>query len=244
MFPTEDKYLSLRNLTVRYGALEAVKSVSLEVPAGKVVSLLGANGSGKSTILKAISGLKKPAGGEIWFHGSRIDRTPPYAILRRGIVHVPEGRGLFPYMTIFENLQMGAFSRKNAKKQEIERDLEEIYEYFPILKERRNSRAKTLSGGEAEMLALARGLMAKPELLLLDEPLQGLSPVVIEEIANIIIMLNQRGITILMVEHNISMSFELSQWVYILETGELLLQGKPQDLSGTDYVKEFYLGVT
>jgi len=244
MFPAKDKYLSLRNLIVRYGALEAVKGISLEVPAGKVVSLLGANGSGKSTILKTISGLKKPAGGEIWFQGSRIDRIPPYAILRQGIVHVPEGRGLFPYMTIFENLQMGAFSRTNAKKQEIERDLEEIYEYFPILKERRNSRANTLSGGEAEMLALARGLMAKPKLLLLDEPLQGLSPVVIEEIAHIITMLNQRGITILMVEHNISMSFGLSQWVFILETGKLVLQGKPQELSETDYVQEFYLGVT
>ena len=244
MFQTEDKYLSLRNLTVHYGALEAVKDVSFEVPAGKIVSLLGANGSGKSTILKAISGLKKPAGGEIWFQGSRIDGEPTYAIMRKGIVHVPEGRGLFPYMTVFENLQMGAFSRKSAKKQEIERDMEEIYEHFPILKERRNSRAKTLSGGEAEMLALARGLMAKPKLLLLDEPLQGLSPVLIEEVANIITMLNQRGITILMVEHNISMSFELSQWVYILETGELALQGKPQELSQTDYVQQYYLGVT
>lgn len=244
MFQTEDKYLSLRNLTVHYGALEAVKDVSFEVPAGKIVSLLGANGSGKSTILKAISGLKKPAGGEIWFQGSRIDGEPTHAIMRKGIVHVPEGRGLFPYMTVFENLQMGAFSRKSAKKQEIERDMEEIYEHFPILKERRNSRAKTLSGGEAEMLALARGLMAKPKLLLLDEPLQGLSPVLIEEVANIITMLNQRGITILMVEHNISMSFELSQWVYILETGELALQGKPQELSQTDYVQQYYLGVT
>lgn len=244
MFQTEDKYLSLRNLTVCYGVLEAVKDVSFEVPAGKIVSLLGANGSGKSTILKAISGLKKPAGGEIWFQGSRIDGEPTHAIMRKGIVHVPEGRGLFPYMTVFENLQMGAFSRKSAKKQEIERDMEEIYAYFPILKERRSSRAKTLSGGEAEMLALARGLMAKPKLLLLDEPLQGLSPVLIEEVANIITMLNQRGITILMVEHNISMSFELSQWVYILETGELALQGKPQELSQTDYVQQYYLGVT
>lgn len=244
MFQTEDKYLSLRNLTVRYGALEAVKNVSFEVPAGKIVSLLGANGSGKSTILKAISGLKKPAGGEIWFQGSRIDGEPTHAIMRKGIVHVPEGRGLFPYMTVFENLQMGAFSRKSAKKQEIERDLEEIYEHFPILKERRNSQAKTLSGGEAEMLALARGLMAKPKLLLLDEPLQGLSPVLIEEVANIITMLNQREITILMVEHNISMSFKLSQWVYILETGELALQGKPQELSQTDYVQQYYLGIT
>ena len=244
MFQTEDKYLSLRNLTVHYGALEAVKHVSFEVPAGKIVSLLGANGSGKSTILKAISGLKKPAGGEIWFQGSRIDGEPTHAVMRKGIVHVPEGRGLFPYMTVFENLQMGAFSRKSAKKQEIERDLEEIYEHFPILKERRNSQAKTLSGGEAEMLAIARGLMAKPKLLLLDEPLQGLSPVLIEEVANIITMLNQREITILMVEHNISMSFELSQWVYILETGELALQGEPQELSQTDYVQKYYLGVT
>lgn len=244
MFQVEDKYLSLRNLTVRYGGLEAVKGVSLEVPAGKIVSLLGANGSGKSTILRAISGLKKPAGGEIWFQGSRIDGKPAYDILRAGIAHVPEGRGLFLFMTVFENLQMGAFSRTNAKKQEIEGDLEEIYEHFPILKERRNTLAKTLSGGEAEMLAIARGLMAKPRLFLLDEPLQGLSPVLISEVADIITMLNRRGITILMVEHNISMSFELSQWVYILETGELALQGEPQELSETEYVRKFYLGIT
>ena len=243
MFQTEDNYLSLRNLTVRYGDLDAVKGVSFDVPSGRIASLLGANGSGKSTILKTISGLLKPSGGEITFQGSRIDKAPPYAILRRGIVHVPEGRGLFPYMTVLENLKMGAFSRKKATKQEIEEDLEEIYERFPILKARSKKRASSLSGGEAEMLALARGLMAKPKLLLLDEPLQGIAPVVIKDIADIITTLNKQGITILMVEHNIAMSFELSDWIYILETGELILQGEPQDLSRTEYVKKFYLGV-
>jgi len=244
MSPKHDKFLSLTNLSVRYGTLEAVKRVSFDVPKGKIASLLGANGSGKSTIMKTISGLLKPSGGEITFQGSRIDKTPPYAILRRGIVHVPEGRGLFPYMTVLENLKMGAFSRKKATKQEIEKDIEEIYKRFPILKARSKKRASSLSGGEAEMLALARGLMAKPRLLLLDEPLQGIAPVVIKDIADIITTLNKQGITILMIEHNIAMSFNLSHWVYILETGELILQGEPQELSQTEYIQKFYLGVT
>ena len=238
-----DSALSLKNLKIHYGSLEAVSDVSFDVPSGKVVSLLGANGSGKSTVLKAVSGLKKLTRGEIWSQGKRIDRIPPQEIILKGIAHVPERRGLFPYMTVFENLLMGAYSRKKATKQELERDLEDIYDHFSVLRERKKSLAVTLSGGQAEQLAIARALMAKPKLLLMDEPLQGISPVVVEEIATLIAGLNKKGITILMVEHNISMSFELSDWIYILDRGKVLLQGKPQDLSQTDYVRKSYLGV-
>ena len=243
MSEAENSTLSLKNLKIHYGSLEAVSDVSFDVPLGKVVSLLGANGSGKSTVLKAVSGLKKLTRGEIWFQGKRIDGRAPQEIILKGIAHVPERRGLFPYMTVFENLLMGAYSRKKATKQEIEGDLEEIYDHFSILRERKKSLAVTLSGGQAEQLAIARALMAKPKLLLMDEPLQGISPVVVEEIAALITGLNKKSITILMVEHNISMSFELSDWIYILDRGRVLLQGKPGDLSQTDYVRKSYLGV-
>jgi len=237
-----DSYLSLKDLKVHYGSVEAVKGVSFNVVERTIVGLLGANGSGKSTILKTISGLKKPTSGEIWFQGTRIDRKAPQDIILKGIAHVSERKGLFPYMSVFENLLMGAYSRKKATKQEIEKDLEEIYQRFPFLKVRRQSLAVTLSGGQAEQLAIARALMAKPKLLLLDEPLQGVAPVVIKEIVNLITDLKRKGITILMVEHNISISFELSDWIYILDTGKLAIQGKPRELSQTEYVKKSYLG--
>lgn len=243
MLETGDTYFRVRNLTVHYGALAAVRGVSFDVPEGKIVSLLGPNGSGKSTTVRAISGIKRPTSGEVWFQGTRIDKKPANEIVKMGITHVLEGRRLFPYMTVLENLQMGAYTRGAAEKREIESDLEEIYEHFPILKERRNRQARTLSGGEAQVLAIARGLMSKPKFLLMDEPLQGLSPVAIEEIANIIARLKQSGYTILMIEHNISMAFDISEWVYFLFEGELVLQGQPQELSETEYVQKFYLGV-
>ena len=243
MFEARDSYLGLKNLSVHYGSLEVVRNVSFEVTAGKIVSLLGANGSGKSTILRAVSGLKKLTRGEIWFQGVRIDNEPPQDVILRGIAHVPERRALFPYMSVFENLLMGAYSRKKAGKKDIEGEIEEIYQHFPILKTRRKNLAVTLSGGEAEQLAIARSLMAKPKMLLMDEPLQGIAPVVVKEIANLITDLNDRGITILMVEHNIAMSFELSDWIYILDTGKLAIQGEPQEISHTEFVKKSYLGV-
>jgi len=243
MLEIGDKYLEVRNLTVYYGTYAAVKNVSFNVPKGKIVSLLGPNGSGKSTIMKAISGVIRPVSGEIWFQGTRIDKKPANEILKMGISHVLEGRRLFPYMTLLENLQMGAYSRIDVRKGEIERDLEEIYERFPVIKEKRNRQARTLSGGEAQMVAIARSLMSKPSFLLLDEPLQGLSPIVIEEVAEIITYLKQSGFTVLMIEHNISMAFDISEWVYLLFDGELVLQGQPQDLSETEYVQKFYLGV-
>lgn len=238
-----DSCLSLKNLKIHYGSLEAVHDVSFDVLPGKIVSLLGANGSGKSTILKAVSGLMRLSRGEIWFEGSRIDGKTPQDIILEGIAHVPERRALFPYMTVSDNLLMGAFSRKKATKRELERDVEEIYHYFPVLREKRASLAITLSGGLGEQLAIARALMAKPKLLLMDEPLQGIAPAVVQDIGRLIHKLNGRGITILMVEHNISMSFELSDWIYILETGDLAIQGAPQDLSDTEYVRKSYLGV-
>jgi len=241
---TEDKYFCVRNLTVHYGNLLALRDVSFDVPDGKIVSLLGPNGSGKSTTVRAISNIKRPTSGEIWFQGTRIDKKPANEILKMGISHILEGRRIFPDMTVLENLQMGAYSRGDRKeKGEIKRDLEEIYEHFPILRENGNRKAGTLSGGQQQMLAIARGLMSKPKFLLMDEPLQGLAPIVIEEIANIIIRLKQRGLTILMIEHNISMAFDISDWVYFLFAGELVLQGRPRELSETEYVQKFYLGV-
>jgi branched-chain amino acid transport system ATP-binding protein len=243
VYDVGDSCLSLRNLKIHYGNLEAVHDVSFDVPSGKIVSLLGANGSGKSTILKAVSGLMRLSRGEVWFQGSRIDGKTPQDIILQGVAHVPERRALFPYMTISDNLLMGAFSRKKASKRQLEQDIEEIYQYFPVLREKQTTLAITLSGGLGEQLAIARALMAKPKLLLMDEPLQGIAPAVVQDIGRLIHELNGRGITILMVEHNISMSFELSDWIYILETGELAIQGAPQDLSDTEYVKKSYLGV-
>jgi branched-chain amino acid transport system ATP-binding protein len=231
--------LSIKNIYVHYDALEAVSDISMEIPEGSITSLLGANGSGKSTVLRAISGLKKLTSGEIWLDEQRIDTVPAYKNAKYGIAHVPEGRGLFPYMSVIENLRIGAYLRKD--KNQVRRDIEEIFGHFPILRERRNKQAGFLSGGEQETLAIARALMVKPKLLLLDEPLQGIAPVVQQEIANIILDLNKRGLAILMVEHNVHMALEISHDVYILELGKVILHGPPQDLSKTEYVQKIYL---
>ncbi len=231
--------LSIRNIRVHYDVAEVVSSVSMEIPKGSMTALLGANGSGKSTILRAISRLKKITSGEIWFDGRRIDRMPPDKIVKLGIAHVPEGKGVFPYMSVIDNLRMGAYTRKN--KAEVKRDIEEMFEHFPILKERRNKAAGLLSGGEQETVAIARGLLARPKLLLLDEPLQGMAPVVQEEIANIVVNLNKTGLTVLLVEHNIHMALEMSHDVYILDIGKIILHGAPNELTKTEYVQKIYL---
>jgi len=231
--------LKIRNLSVHYGKLEAVKDVDMEIPGGKVVSLLGANGSGKSTILKAISGIKSPTKGEIWFQDRRIDRMPANEIVKLGIGHVPEGRRLFPYMTVLENLKMGAFSRNN--KAEMSGDLDEILGRFPALKTKTKMRACTLSGGEQEILAIARALMSRSKLLLMDEPCQGLSPLMIEELGETITGINQTGVTIILVEHNVSVALGLADSVYILRNGMMVFKGNSEQFSEDEFVKKVYL---
>jgi branched-chain amino acid transport system ATP-binding protein len=232
--------LDLKSIHVHYGKLEAVKGVSMLIPENNIVSLLGANGSGKSTILKAISGINKLTSGAIWFDGQRIDEMPTDRIVKLGIGQVPEGRRVFPYMSVVENLKMGAITRKD--KAGIISDIEEIYKHFPVLERSANKRARDLSGGEQQMLAIARALMARPRMLLMDEPLQGLAPMVMGEIQDIIVDLNQKiGITVLMVEHNVHMALGMAHKVYILETGQVIHEGAPNELSETEYVQKVYL---
>jgi len=231
--------LRLRDVCVHYGKVEAVSNVSLEVWEGAITCLLGTNGAGKSTTLRTISGIKKPISGQISYQDEVISGASPSEILRRGVAHVPEGRNLFPYMSVFENLQMGAYVRHNKK--EIEIDIEEIFQHFPILKMRRRQIAGSLSGGEQQMLAIARALMAKPKLLLMDEPVQGLAPLVIGEVEKVIRGLHDRGITILLVEHNLHIALGLAHKVYILESGKVILEGDPKTLSQTEYVQKIYL---
>jgi branched-chain amino acid transport system ATP-binding protein len=232
--------LSVNDIRIHYDALEAVQGVSMEIPRGSITSLLGANGSGKSTIFKGISGLKKLTSGEIWFEGVRIDSLPPHAIAKLGVVQVPEGRGLYPYMSVEDNLTLGAYLRRD--KPQIRSDLGQIYTSFPRLKERRDKQSRLLSGGEQETLAIARALMARPKLLLLDEPLQGIAPIVQEEIARTIVGLNRdTQLSILVIEHNVNMALQISHHVYILETGKILLHGSPEALSQTAYVQKIYL---
>jgi branched-chain amino acid transport system ATP-binding protein len=231
--------LRLEDVTFHYGKCEAVSNVSLAVPEGTITSLLGTNGAGKSTTLRTISGTKKLTSGQIWLGDQLISGLSAAEILRKGIALVPEGRYLFPHMSTFENLQMGAYVRND--KEQIQMDLEELFEHFPILKKRRDQDAGSLSGGEQQMLAIARALMSKPKLLLMDEPLQGLAPLMVEEIERVIQNLNNRGITILLVEHNLQMALGCSQKVYILENGKIMLEGDPKTLSRSEYVQKIYL---
>lgn len=232
--------LELKNLRVHYGGAEAIKGVSLQVEEGTISSIIGANGAGKSTILRTISGLKAPSSGEIRFLNERIDKMPPHEILKRGIALVPEGRRLFGEMSVFENLQMGNYLRKD--KNEINRDIEEVYEHFPILKERLGQKAKTLSGGEQQMLAIGRALMSKPRLLLMDEPSMGLAPLVIQEIARIIVNINYSGISIILVEQNAHLALKLAHKAFLLETGNIVLEDDTKTLLCDERVKKAYLG--
>jgi len=234
-------FLSVRDVCINYGKLEAVKSVSLEIPKGLIVSLLGANGAGKSTLFKTISGLKRPTSGSIWFEGERIDTLSPDVILRRGIAQVSEGKGIFPYMTVSENLALGAHSRKDSKL-EIAKTHEELIERFPVLGEKAKVKAENLSGGQQQLLVIARALMTKPKLLLLDEPAQGLAPLVVREIAKIIGQIKESGITIGMVEHNIRFVRSLADKVFILENGRLAFETAPSELSEDELIKNIYLG--
>jgi branched-chain amino acid transport system ATP-binding protein len=233
--------LEVKELRVHYGIVEAVKGVSFQIDAGAIVSLIGANGAGKSTILRALTGLVTPSSGEIRFETLPLTGLAPHQIVRLGIAHVPEGRRLFPKMSVFENLKMGAYLQRN--KAEVAETLKMVYEHFPILKERGQQRAGSLSGGEQQMLAMARALMNKPKLLLLDEPSIGLSPIMTAEIGKIVRQINDLGVTIVLVEQNAMLALTLAQYGYVLETGSLVMQGKAQELLQDEGVKKAYLGI-
>lgn len=232
--------LEIKDLKVHYGKAEALKGISMGIEEGTIVTLIGANGAGKTTTLRTISGAKAPTSGEIWFRGERIDDLPSHEITRRGIAHVPEGRRVLATMTVLENLEMGAYLRKD--KSGIARDLENIYEHFPVLKERRRQMAGSLSGGEQQMLATARAMMAGPKLLLMDEPSMGLSPVLVEEVGKMITNINQTGVTIMLVEQNARIALRLADRAYVLEVGNIVLAGEAKELINDEHVKKAYLG--
>jgi len=232
--------LEVKNLRVHYGKAEALKGISIGVEEGAIVTLIGANGAGKTTTLRTISGIKVPTSGEIWFEGKRIDGVPSHDIVRLGIGHIPEGRRLFATMTVLENLEVGSYRRKDRRG--IARDLEKIYEHFPVLKERRGQAAGSLSGGEQQMLATARALMTSPKLLLMDEPSLGLSPILVEEVGNIITDINRDGVSIILVEQNARMALRLADKAYVLEVGSIALEGDAKKLASDEHVKKAYLG--
>lgn len=233
--------LNIENVSVHYQKVAAVKNISVVVEEGEIVTLIGANGAGKSTTLRTISGLKHPTTGKIWFDGQRIDRLPPEKINKLGIAQVPEGRRVFSEMTVMENLEMGAFLRKDYDG--IRRDLTGVFAHFPVLKERSSQIAGTLSGGEQQMLAMGRALMSDPKLLLMDEPSLGLSPIMCQEIAKIIKDVHQTGRTIVLVEQNARLALTLAQKGYVLETGRIVLEGSARDLRENGQVQRTYLGL-
>jgi len=234
--------LELKEVTANYGNVAALKGISLNVAEGEIVALLGSNGAGKSTTLRAISGLKRLSSGEIWFDGKRIDGYPAHEIVKLGIAHVPEGRRIFPYMTTFENLKIGAFLREN--REEINRDYRSVYAHFPVLKSRGKQWGNTLSGGEQQMLAMGRGLMANPKLLLMDEPTLGLSPIMCKEIAKIIADIRKRTkIAIFLVEQNARLALKLADRGYVIVTGNVTIEGPAQELMENKEVQRAYLGM-
>ena len=234
--------LKLANLESSYGPVQAIRGVSLEVRKGSIVTVLGANGAGKTTILKTISGIIDPQKGTVWFDGEEIQKRNPDWIVRRGISHVPEGREVFPLLTVRENLLMGAFTRKD--KEGVVSDLERMYTYFPILKERMHQEAGQLSGGQQQMLAIARALMSKPKLLVLDEPSLGLSPKLVKEIFAIVRRVNaEEGTTMLLVEQNASTALQTADFGYVLEVGRIVMEDTCERLLQKEDIKEFYLGM-
>ncbi|MCF8094397.1 MAG: ABC transporter ATP-binding protein [Desulfobacteraceae bacterium] len=230
----------VKNLVVRYEGAEILKGISLEMEEGEIITLIGNNGAGKTTALRAISGLKSPHSGEILFRGQRIDNLLPQDIVKRGISQVPEGRALFPHMSVSENIRISGFLRND--KQGIKEDLDRIYDSFPVLKERSAQRASTLSGGEQQMLAIAMALMARPTLLLLDEPSTGLSPKMVTEIGRVIYNIHKSGTSVLLVEQNANLALSLAQRGYAIETGKIVLSGFAGELKKSEHVKRAYLG--
>jgi branched-chain amino acid transport system ATP-binding protein len=233
--------LEIKNLESFYGPIMAIRGVSLKVEEGKVVTVLGANGAGKSTLMKTISGIMDPEKGQILFEGEEIQGREPHAIVRRGIVHVPEGREVFPLLTVDENLSLGAYSRHD--RAEIARDRDMVFDYFPILAERRDQEAGTLSGGQQQMLAIGRGLMLRPKIMLLDEPSLGLSPLLVQEIFAILKRLNRaEGVTMMLVEQNARVALDLADFGYVMEIGRIVMEGSADRLMQSEDIKSFYLG--
>jgi len=237
--------LEVNDITVRYGAIEAIHGVSLKVQRGEIVTLIGCNGAGKTTTLRAISGVVRPASGSITYEGKPITRMAPHEIVRLGLVQAPEGRGIFPNMTVAENLELGAYARPRhaGGHAEIAKDRERALTLFPKVRERLKQNAGTLSGGEQQMVAIARALLARPKLLLLDEPSLGLAPQIVQTIFKIIRELNQAGVTILLVEQNAHMALQVAHRAYVLETGEIAMEGDAKELAKSDEVRKAYLGV-
>jgi branched-chain amino acid transport system ATP-binding protein len=231
--------LEVRDLHVYYGEIHALKGISFRVTEGEIVTLLGNNGAGKTTTLKTLSGLLAPRRGEVLLDGRSLVGTPPHGIVHRGITHVPEGRRIFNRLSVQENLEMGAYTRADR---DVARDMDGVFSILPRLKERRTQVAGTLSGGEQQMLAIGRALMAKPRLLLLDEPSMGLAPVLVEQIFETVLAINRRGVTILLVEQNASMALSIAQRGYVLETGRIALEGAAVELAGDPEVRRAYLG--
>jgi len=231
--------LELKDVSVNYDKVKALKGVSLEIDEGEMVSIVGSNGAGKTTTLKTIMGLLHPSAGEVWFGGERIDGKRTEDIVRRGIAFCMEGRRLFPFMTVLENLQMGAFSRRGGGGRE---QLEKVFELFPDLRGRVKQKAGTLSGGQQQMVTIGRSLMSGPRLLMLDEPSLGLAPMVVSEVAKTILALNKEGLTVLLVEQNARMALRISDRAYALEVGEVTASGDSESLSQSDYVRRAYLG--
>lgn len=232
--------LKVNDINVFYGNIQALKGVSLEVQEGEIVTLIGANGAGKSTLLKTLSGLLKPKTGTIEYLGSSISGKAPQSIVKAGISHVPEGRRVFSNMSVEENLELGAYTRKNTR--EVRDDLEKVFELFPRLLERRKQLSGTLSGGEQQMLAMGRAIMARPKLLLLDEPSMGLAPLMVKQIFSIIQQINEAGTTVLLVEQNANMALSVADRAYVIETGRVEISGTAAELQASEEIKKAYLG--
>ena len=232
--------LEIDNLVVSYAGARALRGISVTVEVGEIVAIIGANGSGKTTCLRTVSGLKRPDAGEIRFDGRRIDTLPARVRVELGVVQVPEGKRLFPRMSVRENLEMGTFLRRNRR--EIETDLAGLFARFPILKSREKQQAGSLSGGEQQLLAFARGLMGRPRVLLVDEPTVGVAPLLVQEFARTLREINRDGVAILLVEQNAAMALQLARRGYVLETGSVVLSGETAELAGNDYVRKAYLG--
>jgi branched-chain amino acid transport system ATP-binding protein len=232
--------LEIKNLEVYYGVIQAIKGISFNVNKGEVIALIGANGAGKTTTLQTITGMIQPSAGEIIFNGKDITKIPGHKIVSMGMAHVPEGRRVFAQLSVYENLKLGAYTRKD--KAEIAASLERVYKSFPRLQERRNQLAGTLSGGEQQMLAMGRALMSKPSIILMDEPSMGLSPIFVEEIFNIIREISSEGTTVLLVEQNAKKALEIANRAYVLETGKIVLSGDAHELMNDDSIKKAYLG--